>query len=216
MKHYEDFTVHSWCGRPATNVTTSHNDEILQVFFSRQHQRNTIICGEKLEELTSEHNKYNEKSHHKQECIPVGCAPPALYRMGGLPKMGALCPWGCLSRGGSPWQRPPPPPEATWDLRQRPPRRNMGPVSQTGSDIVTSYRDPSPCGQTDTCKNITLPQTSFAGGKNKQEGISVECQATARHSPHFIVNKFEHGWREGQGPGPCTVKLNKFEDVQGS
>ena len=27
--------------------------------------------------------------------------------------------------------------------------------------------DPGPlCGQTNTCKNITLPQTSFAGGKN--------------------------------------------------
>ena len=30
---------------------------------------------------------------------------------------------------------------------------------------VTSYRDP-PHGQTDTWENITLPQTSFAGGKN--------------------------------------------------
>ena len=25
----------------------------------------------------------------------------------------------------------------------------------------------SPCGQTHTCKHITLPQTSFAGGNNK-------------------------------------------------
>ena len=27
----------------------------------------------------------------------------------------------------------------------------------------------TPCGQTHACKHITLPQTSFAGGKNRQE-----------------------------------------------
>ena len=69
----------------------------------------------------------------KQECIPVGCVPPALYRTaGGVFLQGGLCPgglcpggslsgWvsvqrglclrGSLSRGvsvrGSPWQRPP-------------------------------------------------------------------------------------------------------------
>ena len=32
-----------------------------------------------------------KKHHNYHECIPVGCAPPALYRT-----------------GGSPWQRPPP------------------------------------------------------------------------------------------------------------
>ena len=30
-----------------------------------------------------------------------------------------------------------------------------------------SGRTPSPCGQTDTCEIITLPQTSFAGDNNK-------------------------------------------------
>ena len=47
---------------------------------------------------------------------------------------------------------------------QRPPspRRNMGPGSQTGSDIIQT---PS-YGQTNTCKNITLSQTSFAGGND--------------------------------------------------
>ena len=49
------------------------------------------------------------------------------------------------------------------DSRRETPGRNMRPVSQTGSDIIQK----SSCGQTDTCKNITLPQTSFAGGKNK-------------------------------------------------
>ena len=32
------------------------------------------------------------------------------------------------------------------------------------------FQAPPPCGQTHTCKHITLPQTSFAGGKNTQIG----------------------------------------------
>ena len=43
------------------------------------------------------------------------------------------------------------PPEGTWD--------------QVARQEVTSYRDPH--GQTNRCKNITLPQTSFLGG-NKE------------------------------------------------
>ena len=35
-------------------------------------------------------------------------------------------------------------------------------LSITGDDIT-----PPSCGQTDRCKNITLPHTSFAGGKNE-------------------------------------------------
>ena len=50
----------------------------------------------------------------------------------------------------------------------RDPRRNMGPVNQTGSEIIET---PSPCGQTDTCKNITLPQTSFVGTNNDNSYI---------------------------------------------
>ena len=44
------------------------------------------------------------------------------------------------------------------------PRRNMGPGSQIGSDIM---QRPPPDRMTDTRpENITLPQTSFAGGNN--------------------------------------------------
>ena len=59
--------------------------------------------------------------------------------------------------------------------KQRPPGRNMAPGTekppegtwdQAARQEVTSYRD-LPCGQTDTCKNITLPQTSFADGNYK-------------------------------------------------
>ena len=44
------------------------------------------------------------------------------------------------------------PQEGTWDWAAR--------------QEVTSYRD-SPHGQTNTCENFTLPQTSFAGGNKK-------------------------------------------------
>ena len=46
------------------------------------------------------------------------------------------------------------------------PRRNMGPGCQTGSDIIRRP-PPPPDRMTDTRpENITLPQTSFAGGNN--------------------------------------------------
>ena len=55
--------------------------------------------------------------------------------------------------------------EGKWDQGQRAPRRNMGPGSHTGSDII---QKPLPVDRmTDTCKNINLPQIWFAGG-NKQ------------------------------------------------
>ena len=46
---------------------------------------------------------------------------------------------------------------------ETPPRKEMGPGSQTGSDIIQS---PPPVDRmTDASESITLPQTSFAGGK---------------------------------------------------
>ena len=130
----------------------------------------------------------------QQECIPVGCVLPTLYHNGGhcpgrsLSKEG-LCPrgsvfgGGSLSKGVSVWGRGA---SVQWGLPDRDPRdrdpaskehgtrdRNTGPVSQRGNDII--QRPPSPRrGRIDTCKNITLPQTSFAGGKT---GITPECSA---------------------------------------
>ena len=48
-----------------------------------------------------------------------------------------------------PWTDSPNPQEGTWDQADR--------------QEVASYRDPP--GRTDTCKNITLPQTLFTSGK---------------------------------------------------
>ena len=44
--------------------------------------------------------------------------------------------------------------EGTWDQGQRPPRKNMGPGSQTGSDII--QRPPPVSRMTHTSENITL------------------------------------------------------------
>ena len=53
----------------------------------------------------------------------------------------------------------------TWDQRQRPAWEGIW--DQAVRQEVTLYRDPLPSmdRMTDMCKNITLPQTSFAGGK---------------------------------------------------
>ena len=48
-----------------------------------------------------------------------------------------------------------------------PPRGNMRPSSQTGSDIIQRHPVDR---MTDTCKNITLPQTLFVGGNYIKSG----------------------------------------------
>ena len=66
----------------------------------------------------------------QQESISVGCILPVFLIQGEIQQ--------------TPWtenllDRDPPgrePPEGTWDQEQRLPRRNMGPGSQTGSDII--------------------------------------------------------------------------------
>ena len=85
----------------------------------------------------------NKISPTRQECIPVGCIPPAsvavsgegVYRGACVSAQGCVClgrfqPRGVPAQGVSAWG-----------------------VSAT------------PRGHTDACENITLPQTSFAGGK---------------------------------------------------
>ena len=60
----------------------------------------------------------------------------------------------------------PPPPPRNMRPETDPPR----PVNQTGSEIIET---PSPCGQTDTCKNITLPQTSSVSSNNDNSYIQT-------------------------------------------
>ena len=90
---------------------------------------------------------------------PPGQRPPRLRPPGQRPKW-TTTPWTETQMDKAPQTETP---------RQRPqkrpletPRRNMWPGSQTGSDIIQRH----PCGQTDTCENITSPKTSFASDKN--------------------------------------------------
>ena len=53
-------------------------------------------------------------------------------------------------------QRPPP--------GQRPLHTETPPAHRDSPCTDTSRQRPSPCGQTNTCENIILPQISFAGG----------------------------------------------------
>ena len=103
----------------------------------------------------------NEK---EQECIPVGCVPHACCPYlpactvpeGGVPARGVYLPGGCTCPGGVPaWGGVPAhvlPPLPLW------------------TEFLTHATE-----------NITLPQTSFAGGKNVYEYGSVESSSWVHH-----------------------------------
>ena len=99
----------------------------------------------------------------KQECIPVGCVPPARYRTGGLchgdpPDRDP--PWTETPQTETPLDRDlsDTDPLDTDPLRQRPPgQRPPGmetPRTETPS-LRAETEDVPPHGQTDTCENIT-------------------------------------------------------------
>ena len=87
----------------------------------------------------------------KTRCIPVGCIPPAAV---------------AVHVGGGVSIRPPRsrlPPDDPPEAGTSPgpdPRREQAP----------------PCGQTHTCKHISLPQTSFAGIKYLDVHYRIQCQ----------------------------------------
>ena len=119
---------------------------------------------------------------NKQECIPVGCVPPAccpylpvctaprgMYLVpGGVPGLGGTCPEGCTwSRE---WLGVPGPREVYLVLGGVP---GPGGCAWSGEWVylvpggyLPRYSPPVNR-MTDRCKNITLPQTSFADS-NKQ------------------------------------------------
>ena len=85
------------------------------------------------------------KTKRKQECIPVGCIPPAAVAIPGGPPV---------------TQRPDPPRDQAPPGPGTPTRPGTLPEPGTHQDQVP----PSPLWTDTTCKYIILPQTSFAGG----------------------------------------------------
>ena len=88
-------------------------------------------------------------TYRRQECIPVGCVPPAVVAV-----------WGGLHQA-PPWIRP--------SQDQAPPGEDTPP----GPDPPRT-RHPPVNRMTNRCKNITLPQTSFAGGKNTPSVVTLD------------------------------------------
>ena len=120
----------------------------------------------------------------KQECIPVGCVPPtavAVHGEGSASVHYGLHPqvWAWRPPGCGPGDPPPgvgleTPLEtckacwdttckACWDTPRRPAARHavIPPAMHAGIPTPPPFVNR----MTDRCKNITLPQTSFAGGK---------------------------------------------------
>ena len=133
-----------------------------------------------------------------QEYIPVGCVPPACWPYpsmhwwgvctcpGECTCLGVYLPRGCTCLGGVPAQRGylpggcTCPGGCTWPGSV--PAR--GGVPARG---VYLPRSPPPREQNDSrCKNITLPQTSFAGGKKLVKSIYLEF---------FILRYVRSSWQ---------------------
>ena len=110
----------------------------------------------------------------QQECIPVGCVPPADWPSLGE---GGVCVVvvvvGVLARyppGRYPhWQVPPrqvPPPGRYTPLGRSPPAGTPPGQVHPPRQVHPPWQVHPPVNRmTNWCKNITLPQTSFAGGK---------------------------------------------------
>ena len=98
---------------------------------------------------------------YKQECIPVGCVPPAVYctwgsLSRGVPVHGGLCLWGSSVQGilcpGEVFVR-------------GAPSRGLCPRGFCLGGLCPGGLCP-PCGQTNICENITLPQTKMQKVRN--------------------------------------------------
>ena len=127
---------------------------------------------------------------YEQKCIPVGCIPPAAVAVqGGLPQapLQDQAPLG----PGTPQDRAPP-----WDQVPLP-----GPGTSLGPGTPTLQEQAPPVNRmTNRCKNITFPQTSFAGGKNYLPEVmsyihgtlhlylcTIVLQVSERNSPNTLT-----------------------------
>ena len=118
---------------------------------------------------------------------------------------GGSCPGDPLDRDpqGPLWEETPldrDSPKGTWDKRQRPPRRNMEPGSQTGNDII--QRPPQwtkwVTEVTNRCKIIPLSQTSFSGGYKLWMYFFMYFSGTGMHCFTWDLRTFNP-------PGSCLL-----------
>ena len=119
----------------------------------------------------------------KQECIPVGCVPPAAVAVcwGGLPQ--------CVL--GSPlrvWAWRPP----RLDPSTSPPGCEPGDLQDMlGYHLQCMLEYPSPLLWTEfltSFENITLPQTLFAGGNNLSVRVRSRCAQMDLYSASYRNN----------------------------
>ena len=96
------------------------------------------------------------QSIYKQVSIPVGCVPPACWSCVGRGYPGVCgVSRGCLGRCTPPGPSGPHTPSGP---------RGTPPDPEADTTPGPSGRHPHPVGRQTPVKNITLPQTSFAGG----------------------------------------------------
>ena len=163
---------------------------------SRQNSLDWFNCLEVSKRSTPDHSHYLHpliqwirwlKTSLQQECIPVGCLPPAsmVISTGGSVYPGDWCVHGvCVHGGCTPWtQRQTIPPDPEADIP--PPYCMLG------------Y---TPLPWTEACENITLPQTSFAGGNNSSSLSTFSLRSDRKNyrtGKRFCPNKqVNYTWRE--------------------
>ena len=107
----------------------------------------------------------------RQECIPEGYVPPTAVAIGGVSTRHPPGP--CTPQDHAP-------PRAIHPPDHAPPRTTCptGPYTPPGTMHPPPDNAPpgpctAPCGQTQACKHITLPQTSFAGSNKSHLTIGL-------------------------------------------
>ena len=118
------------------------------------------------------------KKHVKNVFLQLNCRFP-VFLGGCLPRgvsAGGCLPGGCLPRGGvcqggvCQWSVPCDLSHHAFDVTCMLPPHQLRLNTSAAAYILLTHcmlgYTPPPCGQTDACKLITLPKTSFAGGKN--------------------------------------------------
>ena len=133
----------------------------------------------------------------QQECIPVGCVPPAAVAVrgeGGLHQAAPPGPGTPAIRHTHPQDQAPPRTRDTppWDKAPpgtRHPLRPGTPSDQAPPQTRHPWdpQAPSVGRMTDRCKHITLPKTSFAGG-NKSFSLSLHNIYKNANIANFVLD----------------------------